>query len=425
MTALRSALRRGWCPGALKPMETGDGWLVRIHPRGGRLTVEDLRLLARQARATGNGLVDITARGNLQLRGIRPESHADLVAALIEGGLADAEEGDGPLRLTVISPLAGRDPTDLIDAAALAEAVETAGRSLPGLPAKTSVVVDGGGALSLDDIAGDLKLRAVSPGAMAICLPDGRWLAPMPVPAVVDATSAFLALLAAHHRADPVSIRRLRDVPREVIDAAVTHFRLSVAGSPLVRPAVARAGLVAEIGGTYALIAGAPFGRLDAVTLTALAATAETFHAADIRLSPWRGVALTGLADGAAACRAVAALGLIVDPADPRLSVHACPGAPACSRGESPAQADAAQFAAAAARHLEAGLTLHVSGCIKGCARPGIADVTLVGHEGAYGVVLGGTATDKQLYRLPAADITARLAAPGDLRANLLRTDLR
>ena len=31
-------LRRGWCPSTLKPMETGDGWLVRLHPPGARLT---------------------------------------------------------------------------------------------------------------------------------------------------------------------------------------------------------------------------------------------------------------------------------------------------------------------------------------------------------------------------------------------------
>ncbi|WP_227650486.1 hypothetical protein, partial [Klebsiella pneumoniae] len=51
---LRSALRRGWCPGALRPMATGDGLLVRVHPPAGRLSVADLRLVARLARDTGN-----------------------------------------------------------------------------------------------------------------------------------------------------------------------------------------------------------------------------------------------------------------------------------------------------------------------------------------------------------------------------------
>jgi len=68
-------------------METGDGWLVRLHPRGGRLSVDDLRRIADLARRHGSGLIDITARGNLQLRGVRPETHGPLVAELLATGL--------------------------------------------------------------------------------------------------------------------------------------------------------------------------------------------------------------------------------------------------------------------------------------------------------------------------------------------------
>ena len=28
----QETLRRGWCPSTLRPMETGDGWLVRLAP---------------------------------------------------------------------------------------------------------------------------------------------------------------------------------------------------------------------------------------------------------------------------------------------------------------------------------------------------------------------------------------------------------
>jgi precorrin-3B synthase len=37
---------------------------------------------------------------------------------------------------------------------------------------------------------------------------------------------------------------------------------------------------------------------------------------------------------------------------------------------------------------------LHVSGCAKGCAHPRAAPVTLVGRDGLYDLVLGGTASD-------------------------------
>ena len=29
---------KGWCPGALRPMQSGDGLVVRIRPPTGRLT---------------------------------------------------------------------------------------------------------------------------------------------------------------------------------------------------------------------------------------------------------------------------------------------------------------------------------------------------------------------------------------------------
>ncbi|MBL8570560.1 MAG: precorrin-3B synthase [Phreatobacter sp.] len=414
MIRTNAALRRGWCPGALRPMETGDGWLVRLHPRGGRLSVDDLRRIADLARRHGSGLIDITARGNLQLRGVRPETHGPLVEELLATGLADADEGDGPRRLVLASPLAGRQAGEAVDAARLAEGIEAACADLTGLPAKALVVVDGGG-LPLEDIAADLRLHADAAGALVIALPDGRWIgsvAPAEAPAAVR---ALLAPLAEAHRREPGRFRRLRDLPGEALEPEAAALGLHPVDAPVRRPAAPRAGIVPERGGAFAVMAAAPFGRLDAAQLDAVAAVARSHAAHDIRTTPWRGLSLTGLVDPAATLAALAGIGLIADPADPRLAVHACPGAPACLRGEAPAQADATRLAMAAAGRIAGGLTLHVSGCAKGCAHPGRAGVTLVGQGGGYGLVLDGTASDPAHGRF-AADILARLlAAPGDL----------
>ena len=72
-TALRNApdtLRRGACPSIAAPMRTGDGLLVRLRPVAPALSAADLLALADLARRHGNGLIEITARGNLQLRGL-------------------------------------------------------------------------------------------------------------------------------------------------------------------------------------------------------------------------------------------------------------------------------------------------------------------------------------------------------------------
>ncbi|RYE86742.1 MAG: precorrin-3B synthase, partial [Hyphomicrobiales bacterium] len=135
-------MRRGWCPGTLRPMATGDGLLVRLHPPRNVLTPDQLAHVAELASRHGNGQIEISGRGNLQLRGIREEAHPALVDDLLTAGLVDEAEGDGPNRLVLTSPLAGRAAGERLDGAALAEAVERAGRGVPGLTAKFSIVVD-------------------------------------------------------------------------------------------------------------------------------------------------------------------------------------------------------------------------------------------------------------------------------------------
>ena len=62
--------RKGWCPGALKPMETGDGLLARVRAPRGRLSLDQAAALADAAIACGNGAIGLTARANLHLRGL-------------------------------------------------------------------------------------------------------------------------------------------------------------------------------------------------------------------------------------------------------------------------------------------------------------------------------------------------------------------
>ena len=62
--------RKGWCPGALRPMETGDGLLARVRAPRGRLSLDQAAALADAAIACGNGAIGLTARGNLHLRGV-------------------------------------------------------------------------------------------------------------------------------------------------------------------------------------------------------------------------------------------------------------------------------------------------------------------------------------------------------------------
>jgi precorrin-3B synthase len=135
--------------------------------------------------------------------------------------------------------------------------------------------------------------------------------------------------------------------------------------------------------------AGLPFGATDAATLVALADLAERHGDGTLRLTPWRAFVLPGVTTPDQLRADLAALGMIVAPDDVRARIAACPGQPACASATVATRADADRLAA-----LRLPGTLHVSGCAKGCAHPGAADIVLVGDSGRYNIVRHGRAGD-------------------------------
>ncbi|MGH6832195.1 MAG: precorrin-3B synthase, partial [Methyloceanibacter sp.] len=82
---------RGACPGLSAPMETGDGLLVRLVPAG-PIPLDAFIGLCAAAGAHGNGTMEISARGSLQMRGLT-ELSAPLFAAAVDGLGIDLCEG--------------------------------------------------------------------------------------------------------------------------------------------------------------------------------------------------------------------------------------------------------------------------------------------------------------------------------------------
>jgi precorrin-3B synthase len=145
---------------------------------------------------------------------------------------------------------------------------------------------------------------------------------------------------------------------------------------------------------TNALGVALPFGSMPAGKLAGLAREAAGLGAADFRPAPGRRLLVTGLnANSALALqRRAAALGFVTDPTDPRLFVAACPGKPACAAGRIETRAIAEHAARHGGALLDGSFTLHVSGCVKGCAHPAPAMLTLTAGENGAGLVVDGTA---------------------------------
>ncbi len=413
MSGSPTIVRKGWCPGVRRPMATGDGLLVRLHPLAGRLTANQARLIAGAARQYGNGHFDITARGNLQLRGIRQETYPGLMDLLEREGLAEPQE-DGPNRLVMVPPLAGIDSSERVDILALATDIEENARSIRGLPAKFFISADGGGSLSPDKAGADLHLMARNNEMIAIALAgpnNWNWIGEISTRQTAEAVHAILSGYAAMRASGRTDARRLRDLEPDLILELVAQVRLQPTVPPPQHAPLPHAGIL-SIGDGEAVLLALPFGRCNAKQLEQAAAWSERFGSGEVRLSFTRGILITGI--GQEHLRNLldeaTLAGFITETDDVRLALNACPGKPDCSSGMTAAPADALRIASICKGFLSQGVTLHVSGCAKGCARPGRSDLTLVGRvDGHYGVVLNGTSRDTPSLHLPLEDIMNRL----------------
>ena len=376
---------RGWCPSLFEPMASGDGLLLRIKPRDARLDAAPARLLADAARRHGNGAIELTNRGNLQFRGFTASSAAAFAEGAIAAGLADADRL-AEKRNVLVSPLAGADPGCAPDTLAVAAALRAAladDRGLDWLPGKFGFVVDGGGALGLHAVRGDVALRAAGAG----------WRVEAGGSAAnCDAGQApGLALRLAHAAlAHDPPLRPARDLAHGARLFRAAGLRCGPVPPPSATVPIAVGPLP---GGAFGV--GAPPGRLDAATLSILAGLSEQCGDGILRITPWRSILLAGLRPGDEAVLRDALPDALLDPADPRLRVASCIGAPGCARAARPAPADAARLGALLPRDRGNGTVLHVSGCAKGCGHPGPAPLTLVGRGDGYDLVWNGRAGDE------------------------------
>jgi precorrin-3B synthase len=94
------------CPGILDLHEARDGHVARVRLPGGYVTVSGLHALGELARRYGDGRVDLTSRGNVQLRGVRAGDAGALSRQAAADGLLPSPAHDRA-RNIVAGPLAG------------------------------------------------------------------------------------------------------------------------------------------------------------------------------------------------------------------------------------------------------------------------------------------------------------------------------
>lgn len=416
MTDTNARNVRGWCPGALNPMESGDGLIVRLRAHAGMLSADDLLAISGIAQRYGNGLIDLTRRAKIQVRGVMHESLTNLWSELSGLRLLDSSAGAEAVRNIMVSPLAGIDPTELCDARPIARKLEhrlCSDKTLWQLPGKFGFIVDGGGRLPLDDERADIRLKSTratgeTKVAIGIDYPEGTtWLGVSNPDTAAEAAARVALAFLNLPRTDARS--RMRDLTKTARIQLQEATAAQLESMHELRPHQHRLsdlGVLDHNGGVIAAGIAAPFGRIEATALRTFVHAAISLNVTDFRISPWRSL-YASVSDERTAKSLVEAAEtqtFIIDDNDPQLAIDACPGAPACRSTMLDTRAVARQLAPLIG---DLGCRcIHVSGCSKGCARSKPADLVLVGTEDRFGVVRNGTAQDDVCVLVEPDDLT-------------------
>ncbi|OLP61143.1 hypothetical protein BJF93_02460 [Xaviernesmea oryzae] len=403
----QGARRRGACPTLAAPMPTGDGLLARLRPIDPALSIALFRSVLAASGAHGSGLVEITARGSLQVRGLTQESAGPFARAVETQGFPLAE---GPA--VEVSPLCGLDDLALSSgrdlAAQLRGLLDDEEARAPGFSArlapKLSIVIDEGGRVDLSGLIADLRLRAVARDRWVLFL-GPHAVGPFGSGDLLAAVRTCLQALAAGGpscRGRDLDLKALGFTPWPDADPPPARRK----GQAMIGPV--------DLGPHGAALGlGFAFGQARAEALDLLLEAAEALSARDLRLAPGHGLIVTGLDLHAVEQLRIRAeaLGFIVRADHPALSIAACAGQPACASATIETKMLAERAAQTLAPLFDRTLSLHVSGCSKGCALPKKATLTLVGGsvQGRLGLIVNGRASDAFSFTLDADDLDKAL----------------
>jgi precorrin-3B synthase len=346
--------------------QAADGALARVRLPGGMITPRQLQTLAHAAIDWGSPAMELTSRGNIQIRGITDTALvADVVADV---GLLPSDTHER-VRNIVASPLSGRTggEADVRGLVAELDAAIQADPGLAGLPGRFM--------FGIDDGHGDISGLASDVGVHVLGESTALLLAGRDTGVRLATSDVVPALICVAHRFTDIRgkawrIAELSDPTRLLGDLAPT-VEPGETWPPVTRPPV---GWIPQDDGRVTLGAGVPLGVLQARVAEYLVAMD-----APMVITPWRSVLVFDLDDGAAdaALRVLAPLGLVFDENSPWLSVSACTGSPGCEHSLGDVRADAA-----AAVDEPASGHRHFVGCERACGSPATGELLVATGDG-------------------------------------------
>ncbi len=382
----RSELIKGWCPGALRPMQSGDGFIIRVRPRIGRVSAEQLETLGEVSARFGDGDLYLTNRANVQIRGVSDLDRNAALEFLSVAKLVDTDPRVESIRNIIIEPAIV--PESLAEmAVTLAETLEemlAATPALHELPGKFGVSIQIGPIIDQHTIS-DITF-SIQTGRIIMVLEgaSGCGVSFANVEAAAEGFSntaiAFLRL----QRAWP-DMRRMRDaVSGFGADAVASEAEVSLAphGIPLCEAPAP----VGDRGGAFGI--AFLFGEIKQAATRLITAFMRSEAIRCAAVSAHRALVFRVDAQQRAALQKLAMeIHGITDPSDFLLRIHTCAGAPSCSRAAVEARRDAQSVLEALRGVSSFSGHVHISGCEKRCAYSGPAAITVIGNaSGSYDV---------------------------------------
>src|SRR5260370_6170001 len=394
-----------FCPGILHAGPAKDGMLIRIRVPGGLIDAPQLSTVAALSAAFADGQVEITSRGNLQLRAIKERSLPEIVDALRSVELLPSRQHDR-VRNIFTSPLTGLDSEEFIDTQSLVRELDKrliADDAFVDLHPKFSFGIYGGSRLFSHE-QDDLALQAIhgsalnGPALFQLFLGGTDTCYAVSLDHAVDCLlkAARRCILLAKHNGLPVRGKRLvatSGVMESMLESVSPFLTPSI--NPGLRNVVTLSPIgVHEAAQTYQrnIIPAIPLGRLTSKQAQRISEVAIESEG-DLRLAPCRDrvVGAVPLSRIAIVAAQLDSVGLYLDGRNGFHGIAACAGVTGCDASLADVRTDAAMLAQRlAGRALLPGWTVNLSGCEKQCAMRHGATAALIGTSSGYLLRING-----------------------------------
>ena len=372
---------KGWCPSAFRPMLSGDGLIMRIKPPFGRLSSDQLQTIATLSKHYGNGIIDVTSRANLQIRGVQEADYPTILAAAQKAALARDSYEQDRLNL-IIAPFTEKGSIGYRCAEILYQMAD----KLPELPAKFGFAIDCGTMRYLAKASCDLRIEYDDKAGLLIRC-DGAEAGFITSEAALydDITKLLEWYLSYQDKNDGRPVGRMRQLLR---------FADLPQKWQAYKPLTPQADL--KVGSLHNhRIFAAPFGQLLHHSLTELA---DNNHSLAITIDR---LMMTSI-------DAKIPKTMITDPHDPHLQIIACAGAPHCASSSINTHALATKLVTE--NTIPKDKIMHISGCQKGCASPLARDICIIGNQGRFDLAENSCAWDTpSITSLTEIDLIAKL----------------